>query len=530
MLTCCPKCQTHFRVRQAQLHVARGKVRCGKCHHVFNARLHLFEDKSPATPSTFSTGSTQINQNQQPTPDTKTPSQPETATPVEANVSNENINAIFNALDIQLASGTYIDIAKENTRGTPEEKAKEKLTASINETLPEPDEDENASNISVDDPVAKDVADDATAGTAPTSQHQLDFIDLPSAQPEQEQHFTAKIANEDLHAAINSIIRIDETEPAPSALEPEIELIELEDDEHKFVLYTEAESGLDIDEDAHRDTRQNEPDQELPQKLVKNISLNDAPPDDIYTAPDASEDLAEDALYAEGINAESEPVLQDQEPEFENQQEIIITARNDFGSVNSSSHPELDPGFNQGFTADPDQVPPQLRDAVDALNQAPTHWATRLGLVIIVLILCAGLLIQLVMFKSPWLAQTIPTLSPYLSTACNTLPCRNTAKRNPKLITMLNRDVRLHPKSDGALLISATIISRAPYPQPYPVILVRFTDLTGAVVAQRYFQPAEYLGKLNRPFVLMHPNKPLQFSLEVLDPGKDAVNFEFRFL
>jgi len=34
---------------------------------------------------------------------------------------------------------------------------------------------------------------------------------------------------------------------------------------------------------------------------------------------------------------------------------------------------------------------------------------------------------------------------------------------------------------------------------------------------------------LNSPFLLMSPGKPVQIALEVVDPGKDAVNFEFTF-
>lgn len=38
--TQCPKCQTTFRVSDAQLQVAKGKVRCGSCLHVFRADEH----------------------------------------------------------------------------------------------------------------------------------------------------------------------------------------------------------------------------------------------------------------------------------------------------------------------------------------------------------------------------------------------------------------------------------------------------------------------------------------------------------
>lgn len=40
MTTQCPKCDTAFRVSPAQLQVAKGKVRCGSCLHVFKAEDH----------------------------------------------------------------------------------------------------------------------------------------------------------------------------------------------------------------------------------------------------------------------------------------------------------------------------------------------------------------------------------------------------------------------------------------------------------------------------------------------------------
>ena len=48
--TRCPQCQTFFRVTPSQLKKAKGKVRCGNCSHVFDARGHLL-DAIPAANS-----------------------------------------------------------------------------------------------------------------------------------------------------------------------------------------------------------------------------------------------------------------------------------------------------------------------------------------------------------------------------------------------------------------------------------------------------------------------------------------------
>jgi predicted Zn finger-like uncharacterized protein len=49
MKTCCPGCQTTFRVTPEQLKARAGKVRCGKCQVVFNALDSLLEEAAPAT-------------------------------------------------------------------------------------------------------------------------------------------------------------------------------------------------------------------------------------------------------------------------------------------------------------------------------------------------------------------------------------------------------------------------------------------------------------------------------------------------
>ena len=48
MITRCPSCDTHFRVRTDQLAARAGQVRCGKCSQVFNSLDHLIEETLPA--------------------------------------------------------------------------------------------------------------------------------------------------------------------------------------------------------------------------------------------------------------------------------------------------------------------------------------------------------------------------------------------------------------------------------------------------------------------------------------------------
>jgi hypothetical protein len=56
-----------------------------------------------------------------------------------------------------------------------------------------------------------------------------------------------------------------------------------------------------------------------------------------------------------------------------------------------------------------------------------------------------------------------------------------------------------------------------------------FSDINGEKVATRNFKPKDYLpSKLPRKKG-MESNIPIQVELELVDPGKSAVNFEFDF-
>ncbi len=48
LITRCPECGTQFRVSEAQLQVAKGKVRCGSCLHVFEGVDNLVWDADSA--------------------------------------------------------------------------------------------------------------------------------------------------------------------------------------------------------------------------------------------------------------------------------------------------------------------------------------------------------------------------------------------------------------------------------------------------------------------------------------------------
>ena len=136
---------------------------------------------------------------------------------------------------------------------------------------------------------------------------------------------------------------------------------------------------------------------------------------------------------------------------------------------------------------------------------------------------------QLALFRNIELANKVPELQPYLVKFCQYLPCQFTGQRDVKRILLTSRDVRAHPDNKNTIIISAIFVNNARFDQPYPDILITLSDLTTTVLAQRRFTPQDYLASTN-PFQLMKSGKPVKILLEVLDPGNDAVNFQFDFL
>lgn len=132
-------------------------------------------------------------------------------------------------------------------------------------------------------------------------------------------------------------------------------------------------------------------------------------------------------------------------------------------------------------------------------------------------------------FHRDELAQ-YPELRPWLSRLCAVAACEVPLQKDVSRIGLVNRVVQSHPQQENALLIDATLVNDAGFTQPYPVVELRFSDLSNRPVAGRRFRPEEYLAPgVNIPQG-MTPNEPVHFMLEIADPGKDAVSFQFNLL
>ena len=150
------------------------------------------------------------------------------------------------------------------------------------------------------------------------------------------------------------------------------------------------------------------------------------------------------------------------------------------------------------------------------------------------LFLAAGLLVvvisSLVFFwlKMPELSQD-PRFRPWYQSACNLVGCNLPTYVDPGRVETSNLVVRSHPERDNALELTAVFRNAAQFPQPFPLIELTFSDLSNRTIMVFEFLPDEYLPQALRGMPLMPVGAPVQITLDLADPGVDAVNYQMSF-
>ena len=108
-------------------------------------------------------------------------------------------------------------------------------------------------------------------------------------------------------------------------------------------------------------------------------------------------------------------------------------------------------------------------------------------------------------------------------------PAAQEVFRDVSMIHLVSRELASDPGRPGLLRLRATIVNRAPRSQPYPSLEVVLFDAAGSRLESYAFEPADYLSPGSRPGAAMSPHAYLPLSLELEDPGEQAVGFELSF-
>ncbi|MDY6890963.1 MAG: DUF3426 domain-containing protein [Pseudomonadota bacterium] len=141
----------------------------------------------------------------------------------------------------------------------------------------------------------------------------------------------------------------------------------------------------------------------------------------------------------------------------------------------------------------------------------------------------ALLLAQLLWFERARLAR-YPALQGVYALLCDRVSCDLAG--NGALDQIRNRSVLVqpHPRLAGALKVAIVLENGAPFAQPWPALQLRFTDLQGREVAQRIFQPTQYLDTRHLSPARMPPGQPMQIELELTAPVRRGVSYELSLL
>lgn len=534
MYTRCPECSTCFRVTERHLAIAKGKVRCGKCQLVFNAPDNAIDDlpvsqlASQTTNSTTATTPTKAVEVNQTTPAASKTENKENKTaaqkaPVTKQAEPKQEAAAFNAdatmiadinqlnenelehIDLDFASGQNDDDIFNNNID---------LNAAIDELT------KSTENINQDNPFL--------ATTLLKKDNQQQEEKKTDKAPEQEKNVSTPTQVDNIFDSgsysVNSAgsvadilnemegqlsLDIDEPEPEEEKeydVNSEFDFIKLDEDESPVIPVTEKDEAETFEDEFE------------------------------IIGPEENEESIDEEIESEDINETSDKNSNDES-------KVDAEALFDQVDLSDFTDSKIDEsivlenttvaGFNEeniGKHADDYEIPLQLRDDLANLDGPSRRLFSPLFAYPFIVLLLLLSFSQLSYFRAYELVNVAPALRPFLEKFCETVACHYSGPQDIDQVQLLSRDVRRHPKEKKALLISAAMINNANFAQPYPDIHIRLSDISGNVVAERIFNAKTYMGKISNPFLLMKSKTPVHINFEVVDPGTDAINFEFSFL
>ncbi len=448
MVTKCPQCATTFRVTDAQLQAAKGKVRCGSCLHVFKA-----DENWAAKPAA-------------PVAEPQAEQQPQQSNGTSASKFQFDQAAI----DGGSAEGV---LQKSSLASAAEEAAK---TEEAIQASKEPDpvdelgDDELIGDDSelYEDQISDTTETDAVQSDSITSEFSDDFLNLDDLQNDD-------FSTSEFDAVSGGGSTSDESW-AKDLLD------ELEDDSEERAAHAEALLSGEADEVFSDDSGYKPSDKKPPRKK----------------APEP-EDFSNNQFF--------------------NEDDFVVNN-------------QVDVAKDLGL----EQEPVDSKSLLDKIEPAPVEidWSRParnwLGMAIwssLSLLMAAGLVLQYGWINFESLARE-EQFRPWYRQACDVAGCELPDLFNPASIKSKNLVVRSHPEHTNVLVVDAILQNGASYKQPFPYLELYFSDIDNFPVASRRFTPAEYLAGELAGKKIMPVAKSIHISLEIADPGSEAVNYRLQ--
>lgn len=112
--------------------------------------------------------------------------------------------------------------------------------------------------------------------------------------------------------------------------------------------------------------------------------------------------------------------------------------------------------------------------------------------------------------------------------ACTYLGCELPKFEDISAIEVEHLRIQSHPSIANALQVNAIMTNTSKYSQAMPKLALEFYDLNGRPVAARLFSPQDYLHKDFLDITYMPPNTPIHVVIPIQDPGARAVTHQIK--
>ncbi len=577
MVTRCPKCSTAFKITDKQIDSAKGAVRCGSCLHIFNAKENLVETKQATAPLAANTSNAEPKTEQsgfhfdqkaindeyfQDNAQT-----PEAQHETKWSLTDDKI------IDDDLTDNSFL-FADDNKDG--------EFIIDDDTLFSQKEDDDNfliSDDMDFDDEEDEELRPSDHQDINNLEEDLLNANDFRLATSEDRDDFLISddieidFEEEDVEIDLNDIEGI--TTKGSSSYETS-------DDD--FLIYDEEHPALEIEQDSDETA---EPDtQELKDSGNLDI-LDDLNPElealnrDNSTSKFTSEEETTDDADESWAKAILDEIEKEEQDSHEN---ILFTDRQNVQSydhiavadesteilIDNNKPEELAPEFLEAFAKidqsykESNDTPTSVNNSFDTTIDEPLRadktdrinyqdndaqekdrllrniqpepvemdwirvsrdWPKKLmwwTLCCLATITLAG---QFAWIKFDHWSRIEP-YRPYYALACNIIDCKLPSLIDTNKIKVSNLVIRSHPQIQDALTVDAILINHASFAQPFPDLVISFSDLDGNTVAARRFKPEEYLaGELAGKNKIPH-NQPIHLSMDIADPGRQAVNYQ----
>lgn len=141
-------------------------------------------------------------------------------------------------------------------------------------------------------------------------------------------------------------------------------------------------------------------------------------------------------------------------------------------------------------------------------------------------VLTLSLGVQLLWARRDVLAEN-PTWRPAIERLCLLASCHLAAWRQPEAFVPVRQKVTASPDLQGVLTVQVSFRNTARWPQPWPLIEIRLTDVNGTVLGLRRFRAKEYLN--NRNVREIAPGQTVTVEIALQETSGTAAGFGFEF-